>query len=59
MQCRYLTLASEWWVFAAEFALITHYTPPWNLSGFGSKAPGRGRPGTQRVSRWDDLYPPK
>jgi hypothetical protein len=59
MQCRYLTLASEWWVFAAEFALITHFTPPWNLSGFGSKAPGRGRPGTQRVSRWDDLYPPK
>lgn len=27
MQCRYLTLASEWWVFAAEFALITYYQP--------------------------------
>lgn len=27
MQCRYLTFASEWWVFAAEFALITHYEP--------------------------------
>jgi hypothetical protein len=27
MQCRYLTLASEWRVFAAEFALITHYRP--------------------------------
>ena len=57
MQCRYLTLASEWWVFAAEFALITHYKLEWNLSGFGSKVPGKGRPGTERVSRLDDLYP--
>src|SRR5690349_17368304 len=23
MKCRYLTFASEWWVFAAEFALIS------------------------------------
>lgn len=52
MQCRYLTFASEWWVFAAEFALITHYTPLWNSSGFGSKKPGIGRPGTSRVSKW-------
>jgi hypothetical protein len=59
MQCRYLTVASEWWVFAAEFALMTHYKPEWNLSGFGSKVPGKGRPGTERVSRWDDLYPLK
>ncbi|MEI8191838.1 MAG: Eco29kI family restriction endonuclease, partial [candidate division NC10 bacterium] len=29
MQCRYLTFSSEWWVFAAEFALITHYEPEW------------------------------
>ncbi|MBI1955176.1 MAG: Eco29kI family restriction endonuclease [Acidobacteria bacterium] len=29
MKCRYLTFASEWWVFAAEFALITHYRPEW------------------------------
>jgi Eco29kI restriction endonuclease len=41
MQCRYLTFASEWWVFAAEFALITHYAPEWNASGFGSKTPGQ------------------
>ena len=27
MECRYLTFDSEWWVFAAEFALITHYKP--------------------------------
>lgn len=33
MKCRYLTFSSEWWVFAAEFALITHYLPEWNESG--------------------------
>ena len=27
MKCRYLTFVSEWWVFAAEYALISHYTP--------------------------------
>lgn len=56
--CRYLTFTSEWWVFAAEFALITHYQPPWNESGFGSKTPGKGRPGTDRVSRWNEQFPP-
>src|SRR5881392_2087906 len=25
MKCRYLTFVSEWWVFAAEFALMIHY----------------------------------
>ena len=59
MQCRYLTFASEWWVSAAEFALMTHYQPEWNASGFGSKVPGVGRPGTARVSRWNELFPPK
>ena len=57
MKCRYLTFSSEWWVFAAEFALISHYAPQWSYSGFGSKVPGAGRPGTHRVSRWDDLFP--
>lgn len=57
MQCRYLTFESEWWVFAAEFALMTHYRPEWNESGFGSKVPGVGRPGTDRVSRWNELFP--
>jgi len=57
MQCRYLTFQSEWWVFAAEFALMTHYRPEWNESGFGSKVPGIGRPGTHRVSRWNELFP--
>lgn len=57
VRCRYLTFSSEWWVFAAEFALMTHFTPEWNASGFGSKVPGRGRPGTERISRWDDQFP--
>jgi hypothetical protein len=59
MSCRYLTMASEWWVFAAEFALITRYAPEWNASGFGSKTPGVGRPGTHRVSRFDERFPKK
>ena len=59
MQFQYLTFVSEWWVIAAEFALITHYDPKWNESGFGSKTPGSGRPGTHRVSSWDELFPPK
>jgi hypothetical protein len=39
VNCRYLTFTSEWWDFAAEFALITHYRPEWNESGFGNRAP--------------------
>jgi hypothetical protein len=57
VKCRYLTFSSEWWVFAAEFALMSHYLPEWNESGFGSKTPGVGRPGTHRVSRWNELFP--
>jgi len=57
MKCRYLIFKSEWWVFAAELAMITNYNPEWNTSGFGSKVPGVGRPGTDRVSKWDDLFP--
>lgn len=57
VKCRYLTFASEWWVFAAEFALMVHYCPKWNESGFGSKVPGVGRPGTNRVSRWNVQFP--
>lgn len=58
VKCRYLTFNSEWWVFAAEYALIVHYTPAWNYSGFGSKTPGAGRPGTGIVGRWNELFPP-
>jgi hypothetical protein len=58
MKCRYLTFSSEWWVFAAEFALITHYHPEWNESGFGSKTPGSGRPGRpDRVNAWNARFP--
>ena len=57
IECRYLVFDSEWWVFAAEFALITHYDPEWNASGFGSKTPGIGRPGTSRVSKFDQQFP--
>ncbi len=58
IQCRYITFNSEWWVFAAEYSLIVHYAPTWNYSGFGSKTPGAGRPGTTLVSRWNELFPP-
>lgn len=59
ISCRYLTFSSEWWVFAAEYALIVHYAPAWNNSGFGSKTPGAGRPGTDQVSVWNEMFPPK
>jgi hypothetical protein len=57
--CRYLTFESEWWVFAAEYALISHFSPEWNASGFGSKTPGKGRPGTTLISTWDQRFPKK
>lgn len=58
MTCRLLIIDSDWFVRAAEDALITSYKPLWNTSGFGSHVPGRGRPGT-RVSQWDQEFPPK
>jgi hypothetical protein len=57
MRCRFLTMESEWWVFAAEFVLTTALKPEWNGCGYGSKIEGRGRPGTERVSRWNQLFP--
>jgi hypothetical protein len=59
MRCRYLTFTSDWWVFAAELSLISYYRPEWNFTGFGSKVPGAGRPGTHRISPWDKLFPKK
>lgn len=59
MDCRFLTFESSWWVYAAEYALISIMEPEWNGSGYGSKTPGVGRPGTSRVSRWNEMYPPK
>lgn len=56
--CRFLIIDSDWFVRAGEHALIESYDPAWNLSGFGSHVPGRGRPGIKR-SRWDTEFPPK
>jgi len=50
---------SDWWVIAGELAIIRHYEPEWNYSGFGSKTPGSGQPGTDRVSSFDEQFPPK
>ncbi len=57
LEVRYLTFASEWWLYAAEFVLMKYFSPEWNFSGFGSKTPGSGRPGTHRVSAWDKQFP--
>lgn len=57
VSCRFLLIENDWFIQAAEAALMRHYDPPWNGSGFGSHVPGRGRPGT-RPSRWDVEYPP-
>lgn len=54
---QYLTFESDWWVVAGEVALIRHFNPIWNGSGMGSKTPGKGRPGTERVSRFDQEFP--
>lgn len=56
--CRFLTIDGDWFVRAAEDALIQHYSPLWQKAGFGSHVPGRGRPGT-RPSPWDVQYPRK
>lgn len=58
VSCRFLTIEGDWFVRAAEDALIQYYSPAWQSSGFGSHVPGRGRPGI-RTSRWDTEYPPK
>jgi len=56
--CRFLVIDSDWFVRAGEHALIETYDPAWNLSGFGSHVPGKGRPGIKR-SKWDIEFPPK
>ncbi len=58
MSCRFLVIDSDWFVRAAEDALIEGYNPLWNKSGFGSHVPGRGRPGI-RQARWDQDFPPR
>jgi hypothetical protein len=58
MTCRYLVIEGDWFVRAAEDALIQTYRPAWQNSGFGSHVAGIGRPGV-RTSRWDSDYPPQ
>ena len=58
MTCRFLTIDGSWFVRAAEDALIQHYNPAWQSSGFGSHDPGAGRPGI-KMSKWDADFPPK
>ena len=52
---KFVTFDSDWWVIAGEVALIRHVAPLWNSSGFGSKTPGSGRPGTERVSKFESI----
>ena len=54
--CKFLIIDSDWFVRAGEHALIESYKPKWNLSGFGSHVPGKGRPGI-KVSKWDKEFP--
>lgn len=56
MTCRYLVIEGDWFVRAAEDALIQNYRPAWQNSGFGSHVPGIGRPGV-KTSRWDQDFP--
>lgn len=59
--CRYLVMGEEgeeWVAASAESALIAHYTPKWNKSGFSGHVPGKGRLGVRKVP-WDEWYPPK
>ena len=58
MTCRFLVVRGDWFVRAAEDALIQNYRPAWQNSGFGSHVPGVGRPGV-RSSRWDQQFPPR
>ncbi len=58
VSCRFLVIDADWFVRAAEDALIQNYQPLWQNSGFGSHVPGRGRPGI-RISKWDKEYPPR
>jgi len=58
VSCRFLTIDGDWFVRAAEDALVQHYSPLWQGRGLGSNVPGIGRPGT-KTSAWDTQYPPK
>jgi hypothetical protein len=48
----------QWVATSAQAALIHHYKPKWNKSGFGGHVPGAGRPGKNAVP-WDVWHPKK
>jgi len=54
--CRFLIIDIDWFVRAAEDALIQNYKPAWQGSGFGRHVPGVGRPG-KHPSQWETEYP--
>ncbi|MBM4085170.1 MAG: Eco29kI family restriction endonuclease [Planctomycetes bacterium] len=64
---RYLAIEHDWNTLFAEYHLIeapelvTHPPPTWNTNGFGSHAPGAGRPGKRAKppAHFDVLYPTK
>jgi hypothetical protein len=64
---RYLVIEHDWNTLFAEYHLTeapelsANPPPPWNTYGFGSHAPGAGRPGKRPKSpnHFDVLYPPK
>lgn len=60
MTCKFVYVEDPSLVDVAEGALIrvfaAHNAAEWNTSGFGSKAPGYGRQGTQ-VAAWSELFP--
>ncbi len=58
ISCRYLVIDGDWFVRAAEDALIQKYQPLWQGSGFGGHGPGRGRPGIRPI-KWEEEYPLK
>lgn len=53
VSCRFLIIDSDWFVRAAEDALIASYRPVWQKSGFGSHVPGGDDPGrAQAAGMW-------
>lgn len=57
--CKFM-LVNQVWVGLGEGMMISTHKPIWNfpINGFGSNAPGAGRPGTaEGRSRWDTLHP--
>jgi Eco29kI restriction endonuclease len=57
MTVRFLTFESEWWVFAAEFALMVRYRPEWTQTCFGAGCAARDLRHNQENSRGAMRWP--